>query len=419
VAKPCLVTVNTIQPSTSTGNNGLSNTINFIIGNPKNLIPTVTSVSPTCAVVGNSLPITVTGTNFLTGPATSDPPQVSGLNWTIGSTQYQFNSSSNPAPTVTSTQITFTIPAADVSTKGNASVTVYNPPSLPVPTIPGSVGSGGGNSSPAQIVTVQTAPCQAAAKDGAAGPAASSASAAEETPSISLDGRYVAYTAIEDGHSQIFLRDTCEGASSACQPSTTLLSVAKDGSAGAADSHSPSMSTDGRYVAFSSAASNLVENAPPGRQVYLRDTCSGGSESCEAKTQLISTDSGGALLGPESILPSISSSGRFVAFLSITPSQSRKVTTPPASSSLSSPNSGYRHVFVRDTCLGAAHCTPKTTGISLQPGDNSDGGATPAGPALSGNAKHVAIPGATLATFFTRSLAVDDRIFLAVTNENK
>src|SRR5260370_7307399 len=96
------------------------------------------------------------------------------------------------------------------------------------------------------------------------------------------------------------------------------------------------MSADGRYVAFSSAATNLVENAPLGRQIYVRDTCAGAGESCKPSTQLISTDSNGTLVGTESILPSISSSGRFVSFLAITPGHSSlpvpaplKTTAPP------------------------------------------------------------------------------------------
>ena len=37
------------------------------------------------------------------------------------------------------------------------------------------------------------------------------------------------------------------------------------------------MSSDGRYIAFSSAATNIASGAPAGRQVYLRDTCFGAS----------------------------------------------------------------------------------------------------------------------------------------------
>jgi Tol biopolymer transport system component len=177
------------------------------------------------------------------------------------------------------------------------------------------------------------------------------------------------------------------------------------------------MSSDGRYVAFSSAATNLVENAPPGRQVYLRDTCARAGGSCKASTQLVSLDSNGTLVGTESILPSVSSSGRFIAFLSITPSHSSIPISAESKASANSSNSGYRQVFIRDTCLGASNCTPKTTRISFQPGDGTPSTSNPAGPALSSNAGHVAIPGGIAATLFTRSVAIDDRVFLAIANE--
>jgi Tol biopolymer transport system component len=235
---------------------------------------------------------------------------------------------------------------------------------------------------------------------------------AEEIPALSLDGRYVAYTALQNDRAQIFVRDTCEGAPASCQPRTTLLSAAADGTPANNESHAPSMSSDGRYVAFSSAATNLVENAPPGRQVYLLDTCAGAGDSCKPSTHLTSVDPNGALVGTESILPSVSSSGRFVAFLAVTPSHSSNQLKLPSSGS----NSGYRQVFIRDTCLGATNCTPKTTRISFQPGDGASS-AKHAGPVLSGNAGHVAIAGANAATLFTRSVAVDDRIFLAIANQ--
>jgi Tol biopolymer transport system component len=230
---------------------------------------------------------------------------------------------------------------------------------------------------------------------------------------VSLEGRYVAYTAVQNDRAQVFLRDTCEGAATGCQPRTTLLSVAADGTPANEESHTPSISSDGRYVAFSSAATNVIENAPAGRQIYLRDTCAGAGDSCKLSTQLVSLDSNGALVGTESVLPSVSSSGRFVAFLAITPSHS----SGQAKSSSNSINSGHRQVFIRDTCLGAANCTPKTTRISLQPGDGTGSEGKPAGPSLSGTANHVAISGGSAATLFKRSIAVDDRVFLAIANQ--
>jgi hypothetical protein len=409
VAQPGIASVNTVSPAYGAGQNGLSNIVTFIINNPPNPVPSVSSVSPVCAVVGNALPITVTGTNFLN--SSTDKTQVSTMNWTLGSSQFQFTA---PVASITSTQMTVTIPASDISVAGNATVTVYNPPSPPLPSVPGSTGSGGGASVPsaASTVTVQSSACPVAAQAGARSEA--TAAVTEETPAVSLDGRYVAYTAMQNEHSQVFLRDTCEGAPAGCQPRTTLLSTTIDGDPASADSHSPSMSSDGRYVAFSSAAPNLVEIAPPGRQVYLRDTCAGAADSCKPATVLVSTDPRGALVGTESILPSVSSSGRFIAFLAITPSHAANQTSAESKSSGGVTNSGYRQVFIRDTCLGAANCAPKTTRISLQPGDGIGTDAKPAGPAISGNAKHVAIAGANTATLFTRSVAVDDRVFLAI-----
>jgi hypothetical protein len=179
------------------------------------------------------------------------------------------------------------------------------------------------------------------------------------------------------------------------------------------------MSSDGRFIAFSSAATNLVENSPPGRQVYLLDTCAGARDSCKPATHLISTDPNGALVGAESILPSVSSSGRFVAFLAITPSHSSTGVSAQSKAAATGTNSGFRQVFIRDTCLGATNCTPKTTRISLQPGDGVASVSQPAGPALSGNARHVVISGANAATLFTRSVAVDDRVFLAIANQQR
>jgi len=315
--------------------------------------------------------------------------------------------------TITATQIQASIPASLLANAGTASVTVFNPGSPAPPGCTGlcSGGGGGGSSAPQTFTICASAPCTAPVAAGAA----AASLVAEETPAVSLDGRYVAYTAVQNDRAQVFLRDTCEGAATGCQPRTTLLSVAADGSAANEESHTPSMSSDGRYVAFSSAATNLIENAPAGRQIYLRDTCAGSGDPCKPSMRLVSLDSNGALLGTQSILPSISSSGRFVAFLAITPSHSSN----QSKNSVNPIDSGYRQVFIRDTCLGAANCAPKTTRISLQSGEGTGSGAESVGPALSGDANHVAIAGGSAATLFKRSVAIDDRVFLAITNQQQ
>jgi hypothetical protein len=404
VAKPGTATVITQNPFSGAGNNGLSNPVTFIINAPPNPVPTLTAIAPaTIAACGTSctnLTLDLQGTNFITS---SDPTQVSQVRWTAGATQTTLVTTS-----VTATDIKATVPGSLISAAGTAMVTVFNPP-VPQTTPPGGTpnpSGGGGGTSGAQTFTITAA--------GGALAHAASQTVVEETPSVSADGRYVAYSASDSQHAQIFVRDTCEGAASGCKAQTTLLSVAADGSGANDDSSSPSISANGRYVAFSSAATNLVENAPPGHQIYLRDTCTGAEGSCTASTQIVSIDSNGALTGTESFLPSISASGRFVAFLAVTQSH----VPQQAGVAPGTKDSGYRQVFVRDTCVGASDCTPSTSRISMQPGDGTSTAAKLPGPAMGANGKSVGLAGQA-ATLFTRSVAVDDRVFLAITNSDK
>jgi WD40-like Beta Propeller Repeat len=411
IAKAGTNFVQTTQPHSGTGTNGLSNAVAFIVFPPPNPVPTVTLIAPNSAPAGNAaLPLTITGTNFL---LTTDPTGGSQVFWNTAA-------QTTLTPTnITATQIQVTVPASLLATAGSATVTVNNQPVPPPANCQiNCTGFGGGGTSNALTFTITDPGGNSASK--------SAAVVEDETPAVSVDGRYVAYTASESSHSQIFARDTCQGADPSCQQRTILISSALDGTAASDDSHSPSISSDGRYVAFSSAAANLVTETGSstgtgtGRQVYLRDTCLGVSGPCTPSTQLISTDPNGALLGTEGILPSLSASGRFVAFLAVTKSQVAQTSAAASKSPASTSDSGYRQVFVRDTCLGAANCTPKTTRISLQPGDGTGTGATkPAGPAISGSADHVALAGGATATLFKRSVAVDDGVFLALTKSQQ
>lgn len=417
LAKPGTAYVNTFEPQSGTGNNGLSNALTFIIyGNP-NPAPTITSISPTSAQVCTSncspLSITITGTNFL-GTNTNGGSSVTITGLANGEVQTAINVNS-----ISSTQIKATIPVTPTNYLGTADpnmiISVVNPPSAVC--LVNCPNLGGGTAT----ITFPVGSAASGASTGAA-----SAAAAEETPAVSQDGRYVAFTSEQNGTSQIVVRDTCVGVTEGCTPTTQLVSASADGTAGNAESRMPSMSSDGRYVAFSSAATNLLEapTANTGRQVFVRDTCIGAAGTCKPITALVSTDPGGALNGTEAILPSISATGRFVAFIAVTKSNVAHSTSSDASATGSTamavaPNSGLRQVFIRDTCLGAATCSPKTTRIAMQPGDGnfSASPARVAGPVLSGSAKQIALPDGKLSTVFTPTVPVDDKVFLAITNE--
>jgi WD40-like Beta Propeller Repeat len=404
LAKPGTAFINTLTAQSGTGQNGLSNTLAFNIYGAPNPVPTLTSVAPATApacgtsCTNASVTITVVGTNFL--PSSNNGGSLVTLADKLTPMQQP------AALTITSfsdTQIQAVIPGAFLANPDTATIVVTNPGSglctqpscLPL--------VGGGNSNPFSFVI------------GGGAPAA--AVIAEETPAISQDGRYVVYGSQQNQVNQILLKDTCMGVSNGCSVSTRVVSVAADGTAGNADSHNAVVTPDGRYVAFSSAATNLVEGAPAGRQVYVHDTCIGADNTCRPATTLISTDSQGALNGTESILPSISSTGRYIAFVAITPTNATPIASAVTANPQAATNSGLRQVFLRDTCLGATNCTPQTTRISMMPGDAPANGTKSAGPAISAVAKQIALADGKTATVFTPTVAVDEGVVLAVPKE--
>jgi Ca2+-binding RTX toxin-like protein len=102
---------------------------------------------------------------------------------------------------------------------------------------------------------------------------------------------------------------------------TTLVSVDSAGNPGNLQSGSPSISADGRFVAFTSEATNLVpgdtnrerdgdtnrERDMVGRDIFVRDTLTN-------TTTRVSVDSAGNQANSDSSSPSISADGQFVAF---------------------------------------------------------------------------------------------------------
>jgi Tol biopolymer transport system component len=131
--------------------------------------------------------------------------------------------------------------------------------------------------------------------------------------SISADGRFVAFTSEADnlvvndtnGCRDVFVHDFVA-------ETNLLISVAADGiSAGNNLSFGPAISGDGRYVAFTSSADNLVAgDTNKSQDVFLRDLQT-------ATTQLISVSTNLGVPGnQDSYSPVISSDGRYIQFRS-------------------------------------------------------------------------------------------------------
>jgi hypothetical protein len=132
----------------------------------------------------------------------------------------------------------------------------------------------------------------------------SAADGDSESPSISADGRYVTFLSFADnlaaggssGFGDIFVRDTCTGAPAGCTPATSLISVAADGALANGPSTTPSISATGRYVVFSSLATNLISGgaASAGPAIYLRDLCVGAAAGCQPETIQLSVSTSAA-----------------------------------------------------------------------------------------------------------------------------
>jgi Tol biopolymer transport system component len=204
-------------------------------------------------------------------------------------------------------------------------------------------------------------------------------------PSISADGRYVAFESHAsnlvpgdtNGSFDVFVRDRLTG-------TTERLSVDSSGAEGNNQSFDPSISADGRFVAFYSSATNLVPgDTNDSLDVFVHDRQSG-------TTERVSVDWDGAEGNGHSRLPSISSDGRYVAFES------------SATNLVAGDTNGVLDIFVRDRQNGT------TERVSVGAGGAQGDGASSLA-SISGDGRYV-----TFESFATNLVPGDTHGFLDV-----
>lgn len=201
-------------------------------------------------------------------------------------------------------------------------------------------------------------------------------------PTLSSDGRYAAFASSSanlvpgdvNGVEDIFVHDRVTGA-------TTMVSVDPFGAPGNAMCWSPSISANGRFVAFVSRASNLVSGDTNGiEDVFVRDRLTG------VTTRVDVTSAGGQVTGLVED-PSLSADGRYVVFRS------------DASDLVTGDTNASWDIFLRD----------RTTGVTTRVSVASSGAEGVSGsfePAISGDGRYIAfrsnatnlVPGDTNAT---------------------
>jgi len=161
--------------------------------------------------------------------------------------------------------------------------------------------------------------------------------------SISANGRYVSFNSNAgnlvsgdtNSNTDVFLYDMQTGV-------TSRVSVDSNGLESNGQSTAPFVSADGRYVAFTSSATNLVSGDTNGvNDIFVRDTQIGS-------TTRVSLDSNGVqAIGGDSSQPLISADDRYIVFYS------------SATNLVSGDTNGKTDVFLRDMQTG------ETTRISV------------------------------------------------------
>jgi Tol biopolymer transport system component len=167
-----------------------------------------------------------------------------------------------------------------------------------------------------------------------------------QNPSLSADGRYLAFLSTAslvagdtNGQSDIYVRDRLTGA-------VERVSVASDGSQGDGSCDIGAISADGRFVAFSSTSDNLVAGDTNGvDDVFVHDRQTG-------VTERVSVSSTGVQGNGPSGSPSISADGRYVAFSS-------------QSGNLIVGTNGWSQIYVRDRQTGTTFAASVTAGGAL------------------------------------------------------
>jgi hypothetical protein len=159
---------------------------------------------------------------------------------------------------------------------------------------------------------------------------------ASRHPAVSMGGRYVAFVSSAtnlvsgdtNGVADVFVRDRQSG-------TTERVSVDSSGNQSDGTSTSCAISSDGRFVAFASVATDLVSGDTNGAfDVFVRDRQNG-------TTERVSVDSSGGQGDAASLDPSLSADGMLVAFDSA------------ATNLVSGDNNGSYDVFVHDRATGA------------------------------------------------------------------
>ena len=255
-------------------------------------------------------------------------------------------------------------------------------------------------------------------------------------PAIANNGLYVAFssTATNLGATapnpsavqEVFVRSTCIVTATSCTMVTNLVSTPDDVTPADLASIEPAISSDGRFIAFASLATNLGVSAGGVQQIYVADACVGVAAAtpptCSPFSAPTLASSPDTTANPATIAnapsenPSINQCGSVAS----TCHTGQLIAFSTQASNLGGlVQAGAENIFVRNTCEGLPSATPCTPSLALasQPPGIAPAPANGSSimPAISGDGKVVGFLSAATNLVSTDTNALED-VFLAATS---
>lgn len=316
--------------------------------------PSLTSLSPNTVVAGSTgFDLTVTGTGFASSAV---------VTW---------NGTNKPTAFVSATQLKATISAADITTAGTITVDVVQAGVHASNQLPFAITA-------AKPVITTISPSTAVLNSAATTMTVTGTGFAPDSTvqwnATNLTTTYVSSTQLQvsipaanlttaGSFSITVVNPASEGGISSAATFTVTVPVTGkivqlvspnyvNGGVSQVGGNPAIVNQDGRYVVFSSSASDLVAGDTNGEvDGFLRDTCVGSSApaGCTPSTIRVTVDPTGAQYpsGGAERLVIPSSDARWIGF----------------------DQRFEREMDIRDTCIGVSGCTPSTTPVSYVPGN--------------------------------------------------
>jgi hypothetical protein len=199
---------------------------------------------------------------------------------------------------------------------------------------------------------------------------------------VSLGTDLVSGSTFDGVTPQVFATNPCVAATGGCLVTTNLISSPDGVTPGNGGSSEPSISSEGRFVAFASTATNLVAGATTGaEEIYVRDTCFSQPTTCVPQTYLVS-------VAPDGVTPADGASSEPVV---VSGKTGQFVVFTSTAANLVTGASGVAEIYRVGLCIGiSSGCTPTSAELISTPDGTTFANGASIEPAMTPDGRTIA-----------------------------